>query len=200
MTPCGINGCQSKHNRMLHSEQKSASTTEDSSQASNVSAAAIGKCNEVSSFLQIAPVSVRYGRRQLQTYAFMDTGSTVSFIDKSLRRKLQAEGNGVTLNVAGIHGTKDLLTEKVRITVKGLNSISVPVEAFEHNSISLGNASYNYEELKDRFDHLTVLPNHKFNLMEIGLILGQDVYDLQRPLDYRIGNPRGAEDPRRLVQ
>ena len=187
MSPCGINGCRSKHNRMLHSEQKSASTTEDSSQASNVSAAAIGKFNEVSSFLQIAPVSVRYGRRQLQTYAFMDTGSTVSFIDKSLRRKLQAEGNGVTLNVVGIHGTKDLLTEKVRVTVKGLNSISFPVEAFEHKSISMGNASYNYEELKDRFDHLTVLPNHKFNLMEIGLILGQDVYDLQRPLDYRIG-------------
>ena len=123
----------------------------------------------------------------MQTYAFLDTGSTISFIDKSLRRKLQVEGNEVTLNVAGIHGSKDLLTEKVRITVKGLNSISVPVEAFEHNSISLGNASYNYEELKDRFDHLTVLPNHKFNLMEIGLILGQDVYDLQRPLDYRIG-------------
>ena len=190
MTPCGINGCQSKHNRMLHSEQKSASTTEDSSQASNVSAAAIGKFNEVSSFLQIAPVSVRYGRRQFQTYAFMDTGSTVSFIDKGLRRKLQAEGNGVTLNVAGIHGSKDLLTEKVRITVKGLNSISVPIEAFEHNSISLGNASYDYEELKDKFDHLTVLPNHKFNLMEVGLILGQDIYDLQRPLDYRIGKMR----------
>ena len=24
--------------------------------------------------------------------------------------------------------------------------------------------------------------------MEVGLILGQDVYDLQRPLDYRIGS------------
>ena len=107
MTPCGINGCQSKHNRMLHSEQKSASTTEDSSQASSVSAATIAKCNEVSSFLQVVPVSVKHGGRQLQTYAFLDTGSTISFIDKSLRRKLQAEGNEVTLNVAGIHDTKD---------------------------------------------------------------------------------------------
>ena len=51
----------------------------------------------------------------------------------------------------------------------------------------LSNASYDYEELKRKFSHLSVLPNSSFNLMEIGIILGQDVYDLQRPVDYRKG-------------
>ena len=63
--------------------------------------------------------------------------SSTKVFDASFKQK----GTKENLNVEGIHGRKDLLTEKVRITVKGLNSISVPVEAFEHNSISLGNAS-----------------------------------------------------------
>ena len=34
--------------------------------------------------------------------------------------------------------------------------------------------------------HLSVLPNRIFNLMEVGSILGQDVYELQKALDYKI--------------
>ena len=56
-----------------------------------------------------------------------------------------------------------------------------------HPSISLGNTNYNYNKLKQSFNHLSVLPNKSFNLMEVGIILGQDAYGLQRPLDYKIG-------------
>ena len=61
------------------------------------------------------------------------------------------------------------------------------IEAFAHPSISLGNTNYNYNKLKQSFNHLNVLPNKSFNLMEVGIILGQDAYELQRPLDYKIG-------------
>ena len=61
------------------------------------------------------------------------------------------------------------------------------IEAFAHPSISLGNTNYNYNKLKQSFNHLSVLPNKSVNLMEVGIILGQDAYELQRPLDYKIG-------------
>ena len=181
--PCGINGCTKKHNRLLHSENQ----MDEGSHAVNVSAATINQSNQVTSFLQIVPVSVQSGGNRLTTYAFLDSGSTVSFIDQSVKDQLQAKGTDVTLNIAGIHGTQDLRTEKVPITIKGLHSKVHSIEAFAHPSISLGDTTYAYKELKNNFRHLNVLTNRTFNLMEVGIILGQDAYEIQRPLDYKIG-------------
>ena len=180
---CGINGCIKKHNQLLHSENQ----MDEGNHAVNVSAATVNQSNEVTSFLQIVPVSTQSGGNRLNTYAFLDRGSTVSFIDQSVQEKLRAQGTDVTLNIAGIHGTKDLKTERVPLKIKGLHSKVHSIEAFAHPSISLGNTNYNYNKLKQSFNHLSVLPNKSFNLMEVGIILGQDAYELQRPLDYKIG-------------
>ena len=151
---CGINGCIKKQNRLLHSENQ----MDEGDHAVNVSAATINQSNEVTSFLQIVPVSIQSGGNRFNTYAFLDSGSTVSFIDQSVQEKLRAQGTDVTLNIAGIHGTKDLKTEKVLLKIKGLHSKVHSIEAFAHPSISLGNTNYNYNKLKQSFNHLSVLP------------------------------------------
>ena len=103
-----------------------------------------------------------------------------------MQEKLRAQDTDLTLNIAGIHGTKYLKTEEVPPKRKGLLSKVHSIEAFTHPSISLGNTNYKYNKLKQRFNHLSVLPNKSFNLMEVGIILGQDAYELQRPLYYKI--------------
>ena len=55
---------------------------DECSHAVNVSAATIKENNQVSSFLQIDPVSVQSGGNRLTTYVFLDSGSTVAFIDE----------------------------------------------------------------------------------------------------------------------
>ena len=180
---CGINGCIKKHNRLLHSENQ----MDEGIHAVNVSAATINQSNEVTSFLQIVPVSKQSGGNRLNIYAFLDSGSTVSLIDQSVQVKLRAQGTNVTLNIAGIHGKKDLKTERVPLKIKGLHSKLHSIEEFAHPSISLGNTNYNYNKLKQSVNQLSVLPNKNFNVMEVGIILGQDAYELQRPLDYKIG-------------
>ena len=65
----------------------------------------------------------------MTTYVFLNSGSTVSFIDQSIQEKLQARGKEVALNIAGIHVTKDLKTEKVHLTMKGLHSKVNSLEA-----------------------------------------------------------------------
>ena len=104
--------------------------------------------------------------------SIVDQRSTVLFIHQSVQEKLQAQDTDVTLNIAGIHGTKDLKTEKVPLKVMGLHSKVPSVEAFAYPSISLGNTNYNYNKLKQGFNHLGVLTNKSFNLMEVGIILG----------------------------
>ena len=153
----------------------------------NVSAATINQSNKVTSFLQIVPVSKQSCRNRLNTYAFLDSESTVSFIDQSVQEKLQAAGTDVTLNIAGIHGTRDLKTEKVPLKIKELHSKVHSLESFVHPSISLGDTNYDYSKLKQMFNHLSVLPNRSFNFVEVGIILGQDAYNLQRALEYKIG-------------
>ena len=108
-------------------------------------------------------------------------------LHQSVQEKLQAAGTDVTLNIAGIHGTRDLKTKKVPLKIKGLHSKVHSLEAFVHPSISLGDTNYDYSKLKQMFNHLSVLPNRSFNLMEVGIILGQDAYNLQRAFDYKIG-------------
>ena len=160
---------------------------DEGNHAVNVSGATINQSDKVTSFLQIVPVSIQSGHNRLNTYAFLDSGSTVSFIDQSVQKKLQAAGTDVALNIAGIHGTRELKTEKVPLKLKGLHSKVHSLEAFVHSSSLLGGTNYDYSKLKQMFNHLSVVPNRSFNLMEVGIILDQDAYNLQRALDYKIG-------------
>ena len=118
---------------------------------------------------------------------FLNSGSTVSFIDQSFEDQLQAKGTKVTLNRADIHVTQDLRTEKVPITIKGLHSKVHSIETFVHPLRSLGNATYDFKELEKKFRHLNVRTNRTFNLMEVGIILREDANNIQRPLDYKTG-------------
>ena len=81
-----------------------------------VSAATINQSHEVTSFLQIVSVSIQSSSNRLNTYAFLDSGSTVSFTDQIVQENLRAQGTDVTLNIAGKHGTKD---KKVSFQNKG---------------------------------------------------------------------------------
>ena len=172
-----------KYKRLLHSENE----MDEGSHAVKMSAATTNKSIQVTSFLQIVPVSVQSGGNRLTTYVFLDSGSIVSFIDQNVKNQLQAKGTDVTLNIVELHGTQDLRTEKISITIKGLYSKVHWIEAFSQPSTSLGNTTYDYKELKNNLRHLNVLTNRTFNLMERGIILGQDAYKIQRPLDYKIG-------------
>ena len=137
---CGIYGCIKKHNRLLHSENQ----MDEGNHAVNVSAATISQINEVSSFLQIVQVLIL---NRLNTYAFLDSGSTVSFIHQSVNVKLQAKGTDVTLNIAGINGTKDLKTPNGVHKIKGTafestfdRSVCTPVSFIGNHKLRLQQA------------------------------------------------------------
>ena len=65
---CGINGCIKKHNRLLHSENQ----MDEGNHAVNVSTATINQSCEVTSFLQIVPISIQSDGNKLKTCVFLD--------------------------------------------------------------------------------------------------------------------------------
>ena len=127
-----------KQNRLLHSDNQMG---EDSHKV-NVSAAVINQGNLVMSFISIVSVSILNGGRKLNTYGFLDSGSTVLLIDQSIQEKLQAQCTHVWLKIAGIHGTKILKPEKDSVKLKGLHSNVNSIEAFKHPSFSMGSTNY----------------------------------------------------------
>ena len=72
-----------KNNRLIHSENQ----MDEGNHAVNVSAVTENQNNYVTSFFQIAVISIQSGRDRLKTYVFLDNGSTVLFIDRSCQKK-----------------------------------------------------------------------------------------------------------------
>ena len=187
----GINWCIKKHNWLLHSENQ----IEEGNHAVNVSAGTnnqMKQSDEVTSFLQMVPVSIQRGGNKLNTYAFLDSGSTFSIIKQNVQEKLRAQGTALMVNIAGIHGQKTKKRygdRKCSFQSKGTTfkdafnwSVCTTVYLF-------GKQNYYNNKLMQSFNHLSVLRNKSFRLMEVGIILGQDAYELQGPLDYKIGTP-----------
>ena len=80
---CGKNGCSKHHNRLLHSEEKpdSPSRTEPKGEQANPVAIA----NSCSGSLQIVALRLSHENKSCDTLAICDTGSTLSFVDATLK-------------------------------------------------------------------------------------------------------------------
>ena len=104
----------------------------------------------------------------------------------SLRDQLDVPGNSITLNIAGINGTKEMVSQKVRIKVT-TPSVSESVMFHVHPSMYLGNKSYDYYDWKRKYSHLDVLPDDNMDLKQLKVVLGQDNYHLLFLVAYRKG-------------
>ena len=107
--------------------------------------------NEVTSFLKIVPVSIQSGGNRLNTYAFLNSGSTVSFIDQIMQEKLRSQGTDATLNIGCKYGTKDLKTEIVPLKIKGLHSnrsVCTPVNILGKHKLQLQQAEAKLQSLE----------------------------------------------------
>ena len=105
----------------------------------------------------------------LNVLAMCDSGSSISFVDKSVVSKLQLQGRKASLSVAGIHGSQDVKTELVPIAVSA-HEKSRPlttVQFYVHEKLKLGDQIVELQELKDRYPHLRNSPNQNYNLNEV---------------------------------
>ena len=123
-----------------------------------------------------------------------DSGSSISFIDKSVVSKLQLQGRKASLSVAGIHGSQDVKTEIVPIAVSA-HEKSRPlttVQFYVHEKMKLGDQIVELQELKDRYPHPRKLRNQNYNLNDVQVIFGQDCYDIHHPSEFKTSEDKAA--------
>ena len=130
----------------------------------------------------------------LNVLAICNSGSSNSFVDKSVVHTLQLQGRKSSLLVAGIHGYQDVKTETVEIAVSA-HEKSRPlttVHFYVHEKLKLGDHIVDLQELKDRYQVLRNLPTQSYNLNNLQVILGQDCYDIRQAFELKNSEDKAA--------
>ena len=108
---CCLPNCGRKHNKPLLSEFSKKEAT-SASEATTAVATMITQGG-----LPVVRIKLVTGNHILSFLARCDTGSSISFVDKSIVSTLQLQGRKASLSVAGIHRPQDVETEIVQISV-----------------------------------------------------------------------------------
>ena len=139
-----------------------------------------------SGVLPVIPVTIRSRSKTLKTFALCDGGASLSFVDECLIKALDLTGQPVALNVAGIHGTPDVSSKRLRVKIGDQDGkVNKDTMACSHPNVNAGNRTYNVKKLKETYLHLSVLKDSTINLGDVKTILGQDCYHLHRATEYR---------------
>ena len=139
-----------------------------------------------SGVLPVVPVTIGSGSKALKTFALCDSGASLSFVDEILMQMLNLTGQPVDLNVAGIHGTSDISSKRLRVKIGDQDGkVNKEIMAYCHPKVNAENRTYNLKKLKETYPHLSVLKDSTINLRDVKVILGRDCYHLHRAIDYR---------------
>ncbi|XP_077970821.1 uncharacterized protein LOC144425211 [Styela clava] len=102
---CTVDGCRLKHITLLHRrEQETCTQTENAAgtHESKVEAYATSK-SSAGCFLNIVPVKICANRREIETYAFLDEGSTACLCDERLLDLLKLRGKKTQFSLTTVN-------------------------------------------------------------------------------------------------
>ena len=102
------------NHRLLHQPYKNEEQIQNVENVDEVSNLSSMKSSGV---LPVIPVTVGSGNKPLKTFALCDSGASLSFVDESLTKTLNLTGQPVDLNVAGIRGTSDISSKRLRVRI-----------------------------------------------------------------------------------
>ncbi|XP_062702256.1 uncharacterized protein LOC134285477 [Aedes albopictus] len=186
---CGIDGCEYRHHTLLHSNRSSA-TERPTQGMSTVQNHTHRQYKQVLLF-RIIPVVVSGPRGTVETFAFLDDGSDLSLIERSLVEQLGIDGwtKPLCLKWTGNVTRVESESKQVRISIQGvssqkqhsLNDIRTVKE------LTLPEQSLNYDELCQRYRYLQGLPIVSYEKAVPRLLIGVNNANLTVPLQVREG-------------
>ena len=214
---CQIQGCGKEHHTLLHPQQttKSKQENQDSTEikpdtkeeqvvrensnskdgGNNVSAATGAGDSRVC--LGVIPVRIgtKSGKRKLETYALMDSGSEVTLCHEELSTQLEICGEKLNFTLTGMTGSQKVKSQVVDIVVESMDgSTSVALENIRTVSdIPISEGCIPRKEDLENWHHFENVDLHEAESREVMLIIAvEENPQLFLPLDYRVG---GRSEP-----
>lgn len=194
--PCGRNGCQRRHHPLLHNDhhETSAATTHVESTQEEPCHTHRNVSNK-SVLFRIVPVILHGRTKSINTFAFLDEGSSLTMIEKGAAAELELEGTPENLCLRwtadtirtendslrvslGIAGTQDGCRRYTLNDVRTVEKLSFPVQTMC------------LDELIVKYPHLNGLPPLSYCNASPRILIGIDNWKLGLPSRVREGKWR----------
>ena len=178
MRDCGIDGCQKRHSRLLHRSESSLKPITKATQTVEIHVS-VGLNNF--GILPVNEVELSNNGYRLEVLALNDSGSTLSWIDKSLSDQLDLHSMTQTHTVSSINGIKNM-TELVQFTINTEECGSQKLQMAIHKYLVIGD-SYDVQRMKRQYPQWANVPSKNICLKEVKVFLGIDCFSITRPLE-----------------
>ncbi|XP_050077739.1 uncharacterized protein LOC126564689 [Anopheles maculipalpis] len=194
-TPCGVNGCTMQHHELLHLDDRTTASPDqrdpraDSGKGVDLSIAKVHTHSGLkdSTLLKYVPVTLHGPNGRVDTFAFLDDGSTSTFMEDGLLQELGIAG---TPHPLCLQWTGDVTREEkdsVRLTVRisGRNESQTLYELTEVHTVkelALPTQSVNMTQLAGCYAHLRGLPVRSYAGALPRVLIGIDNCNITRAL------------------
>ena len=144
--------------------------------------------SDVKGLLQITEVELQTSEKSERVLVLCDSACSHSWISFELARKLDVRGSPTKLTVHGINSNKVVDTVMVELKLTPVHSggscSSFIVKPYVRDQLTIGNDVIDVDDLKTRYPHLEPIALSKYSYADVKMILGQDVFQTIRPLEY----------------
>ncbi|XP_058451241.1 uncharacterized protein LOC131430355 [Malaya genurostris] len=177
---CGIDGCQYKHNRLLHNKVEDTVASDSLNHRDQTPKA----------FFRIMPVTVCGKKGSIDTFAFLDDGSSLTLVEQSLAEQLGESGpqGELVLKWTGNVTRREPASHEIGFVISGQAKEQYQVNrARTVTELNLPIQSLDIHELSKAYPHLRGLPIQNYENAQPRILLGLDQLKLSLPLKHREG-------------
>lgn len=175
---CGIEGCLQKHHTLLHAFSVPPSL--------NVPVNHLTQNNGFSSMFRVLPVELYAGERKEIVFAFIDEGSSTTFLEETVADRLGISGpiEPLTLQWTGNITREERNSRRVKLDISGEGSPNRHKlrEVRTVSCLVLPSQTMKYNELCNRYPHLRGLPLNDYESVQPKLLIGLDNLRLAKPI------------------
>ncbi|XP_049293157.1 uncharacterized protein LOC125768893 isoform X1 [Anopheles funestus] len=145
-------------------------------------------------YFPIIPVTLRHNNREVDTFAFMDTGSSASLIHRELKEELQVNGSPRPFSLAWTNGSiqDEPESQTISISVKDQDGRFISLDGLRTvESMVLPKQTVNGMELRRKYRHLRGIDLQSYRDGAPKLIIGLPHAHLICALQTRTGQAGG---------
>ncbi|XP_062716949.1 uncharacterized protein LOC115265221 [Aedes albopictus] len=187
---CGVDGCRIRHHMLLHSNQSYRSEPVPPTKPSETVHHNYHHTKSYSLFRYL-PVTLYGNGKEVDTYVFLDDGSSSTLLEEAIAVQLGIDGesDNLWLGWTGKIGRHEKSSKRVSVKISG----SGKKETFHLNNVrtvrelGLPSQTLNYPELSKAYAHLQGLPVNSYKDAKPGMIIGIEHVHLLTSLKIREG-------------
>ncbi|XP_075167653.1 uncharacterized protein LOC142239764 [Haematobia irritans] len=188
---CGINGCAAKHHSLLHkytTVEPSASNIALPQQSGNVNTH--NNSDNQNPYFRILPIKIYFNGGSVNTFAFLDEGSSVTLMEHEFYNQLGLKGESEPLELKWTGNTTRSEDDSVRLNVEvsGVNgSKYVIYNVHTVQNLGLPTQSLDFESIVKDNPYFKGLPIQSYENVKPTILIGVNNWRVAVPLKVREG-------------